>query len=151
MRVVRYGGFAGRPRLPAGRRDQSTDSAAEHYFYMTMSVRERWSVRELRRQIDAALFERYMSVKRDPEKCLPTNAESGDLMPFKDHYILEFLGLDDEHSEKQLRKAILDNLTIANFNHARETSRTRLYYHELFNSPTNDGTCQGFFLDRLCN
>jgi len=41
---------------------------------------------------------------------LPTDAESGDLMPFKDHYILEFLGLDDEHSEKQLRKAILDNL-----------------------------------------
>ena len=88
----------------------ATDSPAAHYFYMTMSVRERWSVRELRRQIDAALFERYTSVKRDPEKCLPTDAESGDLMPFKDHYILEFLGLDDEHSEKQLRKAILDNL-----------------------------------------
>ena len=88
----------------------ATDSPAEHYFYMTMSIRERWSVRELRRQIDAALFERYMSVKRDPEKCLPTDAESGNLMPFKDHYILEFLGLEDEHSEKELRKAILDNL-----------------------------------------
>ncbi len=82
----------------------------ERYFYMTMSVRERWSVRELRRQIDAALFERYVSVKRDPEKCLPAVAEQGDLLPFKDHYILEFLGLEDAHSEKQLRKAILANL-----------------------------------------
>ena len=82
----------------------------ERYFYMAMSVRERWSVRELRRQIDAALFERYVSVKRDPEKCLPTDAEHGDLLPFKDHYILEFLGLEDEHTEKELRKAILGNL-----------------------------------------
>ncbi|HQX49857.1 MAG TPA: PDDEXK nuclease domain-containing protein [Planctomycetaceae bacterium] len=84
--------------------------ATERYFYMTMSARERWSVRELRRQIDAALFERYTSVKHNPEKCLPTDAESGDLMPFKDHYILEFLGLEDEHSEKELRKAILANM-----------------------------------------
>jgi hypothetical protein len=29
---------------------------------------------------------------------------------FKDHYILEFLGLEDEHTERQLRKAILANL-----------------------------------------
>jgi len=86
------------------------DRPDERYFYMAMSVRERWSVRELRRQIDAALFERYVSVKRDPEKCLPADAEHGDLMPFKDHYVLEFLGLEDEHSEKELRKAILGNL-----------------------------------------
>lgn len=83
---------------------------AERFFYMAMSARERWSVRELRRQIDAALFVRYMSVNRDPEKCLPEHADSGELLPFKDHYVLEFLGLEEEHSELQLRKAILDNL-----------------------------------------
>lgn len=88
----------------------AVDDAAERYFYMTMSSRERWSVRELRRQIDSGLFLRYMSVKRDPEKCLSADAETGDLLPFKDHYILEFLGLEDEHSEKELRKAILANL-----------------------------------------
>jgi predicted nuclease of restriction endonuclease-like (RecB) superfamily len=82
----------------------------ERYFYMAMSARERWSVRELRRQIDSALFLRYMSVKRDPEKCLPDDAEAGDLLPFKDHYILEFLGLEDEHTERELRRAILANL-----------------------------------------
>lgn len=77
---------------------------------MAMSARERWSVREVRRQIDADLFTRYVSVKSHPEKCLPAEAESGDLLPFKDHYILEFLGLEDEHSESQLRQAILANL-----------------------------------------
>lgn len=77
---------------------------------MAVSARERWFVRELRRQIDSALFLRYMSVKRDPEKCLPDDAESGDLLPFKDHYVLEFVGLEDEHSERELRKSILAKL-----------------------------------------
>lgn len=89
---------------------QCCQTAEERYFYMQMSVRERWSVRELRRQIDAALYARYMSVKSNPEACLPKVAEHGDLQPFKDHYVLEFLGLAEEHSEKELRKAILGNL-----------------------------------------
>ena len=88
----------------------AVSSPAERYFYMQMSVRERWSVRELRRQIESGLYLRYMSVQSDPEKCLPTDAERGDLLPFKDHYVLEFLGLSDEHSEQELRKAILANL-----------------------------------------
>jgi len=77
---------------------------------MAMSVRERWSVRELRRPIHASLFERYTSVKSEPEKCLPSATESRVLTPFKDHYILEFLGLEDEHTDKELRKAILANM-----------------------------------------
>jgi predicted nuclease of restriction endonuclease-like (RecB) superfamily len=101
------------PRLSWSRHTEvlaGTQDPAERYFYLRMSAAERWSVRELRRQIDADLFTRYVSVKRDPEKCLPDDAETGDLLPFKDHYILEFLGLEDEHSEKELRKAILANL-----------------------------------------
>lgn len=82
----------------------------ERYFYLAMAVRERWSVRELRRQIDSALFLRYVSVKSKPENCLPDDTESGDLLPFKDHYILEFLGLEDEHTERELRQTILANL-----------------------------------------
>lgn len=82
----------------------------EHYFYMAMAVRERWSVRELRRQIDSDLFTRYVSVKRHPEKCLPVQAEQGNLLPFKDHYLLDFLGLEEPYTERQLRKAMLSNL-----------------------------------------
>jgi predicted nuclease of restriction endonuclease-like (RecB) superfamily len=88
----------------------AVDRPAERYFYMAMSVRDRWSVRELRRQIDSDLFTRYVSVKSHPEKCLPEVAEQGDLLPFKDHYVLEFLALTEEHSEQELRKSILTNL-----------------------------------------
>jgi predicted nuclease of restriction endonuclease-like (RecB) superfamily len=86
------------------------DRPDEHYFYLTMAGRERWSVRELRRQIESDLFTRYVSVSLNPEKCLPTDAERGDLLPFKDHYVLDFLGLEESHTERQLRKAMLANL-----------------------------------------
>jgi predicted nuclease of restriction endonuclease-like (RecB) superfamily len=88
----------------------AVDTSAERYFYLKMAVRERWSVRELRRQIDSDLCSRYVSVREHPEECLPDEAEAGDLLPFKDHYVLEFLGLQDEHSEQELRRAILANL-----------------------------------------
>jgi len=62
-----------------------------------------------RRQTGAAFFVRYVSFKRDTEKCLPAVAEQGGLLLFKDHFTLEFLGLENEHSNKELRKAILGN------------------------------------------
>lgn len=83
---------------------------AECYFYMKMSAKERWSVRELRRQIDSVLFARYTGVKDNPERCLPDSPDAGDLLPFRDHYVLEFLGLEEEHTEKELRHAILSKL-----------------------------------------
>jgi len=86
------------------------ESPAERYFYMKMAVRERWSVREIRRQIDSALFARYATVRDEPEKCLPTEFESGALLPFKDRYVLEFLGLEEARTERELRQAILANL-----------------------------------------
>lgn len=39
--------------------------------------------------------------RRDPEKCLPAAAEQGDLLPFKDHYLLDFLGLEESHIWKR--------------------------------------------------
>ena len=88
----------------------ASDRPDERFFYLNMAVQERWSVRELERQIESDLFTRYVSVKSQPEKCLPERAENGDLLPFKDHYILDFLGLEDGHTERQLRKAMLANL-----------------------------------------
>lgn len=82
----------------------------EHYFYMAMAMRERWSVRELKRQLDSGLFTRYISVREHPDKCLPPDAERGELLPFKDHYLLDFLGLEEPYTENQLRKAMLANL-----------------------------------------
>ena len=89
-----------------------TQSDEEKEFYLKMCVKERWSNRELRRQLDSSLYERYMLADK-PEKvtALIPEHESKDMInQFKDEYILEFLDLKKEYSEKELEKAILENL-----------------------------------------
>lgn len=82
-------------------------------FYAEMCCIERWSTRELRRQIDSMLYERT-SLSRKPEtlirKELAALREKGELTPslvFRDPYMLDFLELADTYSEKDLESAIL--------------------------------------------
>jgi len=87
------------------------EDSVEREFYLRMASREGWSVRELKRQIDSDLYTRYaLNVKNHPDKALPATAQKGPLLPFKDNYVLEFLGLGETYSEQQLRKGILANL-----------------------------------------
>jgi len=89
-----------------------TSSEEEKQFYLKMCIKERWSKRELDRQLDSSLFERYMLVDR-PERvtALIPRHESKDLVRhFKDEYVLEFLNLRKEYSEQELEEAILNNL-----------------------------------------
>ncbi len=82
-------------------------------FYAEMCRVERWSVRALRQKIGGMLFERTalsrkpgelakqeLAALRDEDKLTP------DLV-FRDPYFLDFLGLKDTYSEKDLETAIL--------------------------------------------
>lgn len=82
-------------------------SREERHFYMQLCAKERYSSRELARQIDSAYFERCMlsSKKLTPES-VPQSARSSIL----DTYVLEFLDLPSQYSERNLRKAIIENL-----------------------------------------
>jgi predicted nuclease of restriction endonuclease-like (RecB) superfamily len=79
----------------------------EREFYLTLSVKNRYSFRELKRQMDSALFERTMM--SDITNKLITERSEG-LAALRDSYVLEFLDLPDKHKEKDLRKAIVKNL-----------------------------------------
>ena len=75
-------------------------------FYLLMSIKEKWSKSEIRRQIKSASFERTMLSNKliaSTESSLPENL-------FRDPYIFEFLDLPDGHTEKDLEKAITLNL-----------------------------------------
>jgi len=77
-----------------------------------MCIKERWSKREIERQLNSSLFERYMLADK-PEKvtALIKKRESRELAShFKDEYVLEFLDLRGDYSEQELEGAILDNL-----------------------------------------
>ena len=82
-------------------------------FYAEMCRMERWSVRTLRKKIDGMLYERT-AISKKPEKLIEKDLaalrEEDRLTPdlvFRDPYFLEFLGLKDTFSEKDLETAIL--------------------------------------------
>ncbi len=84
----------------------ATKSVEEKVYYLMGCITENWSMRELRRQIQTATYERTMLANKNVSPVttqLPENF-------FKDPYIFEFLGLPDGHSEKDFEKAITLNL-----------------------------------------
>ena len=85
----------------------------EREFYAEMCRIERWSVRTLRERIGSQLYLRS-AVAKKPEgviaKELSHLREGGQMTPdlvFRDPYMLDFLGLPDGYSERDLESAIL--------------------------------------------
>jgi len=82
-------------------------------FYAEMCRVERWSVRTLRKKIDGMLYERTAISKKSEElvkKELSALRKEDILTPdlvFRDPYFLDFLGLKDTFSEKDLESVIL--------------------------------------------
>ena len=87
----------------------STNTEEEKEFYLKTCISEKWTRRELERQIDSSLYERFM-LSRKTDHLVPKTKNKEQLSQLKDEYILDFLGLKDDFSEKDLRKAIIQNL-----------------------------------------
>jgi len=75
-------------------------------FYLTLAASERWSTRQLRREIDGMLFERSAIsgkpdelIKKELTELRQDNTITPDLV-FKSPYFLEFTGLKGMYSEK---------------------------------------------------
>ncbi|WP_298306702.1 PDDEXK nuclease domain-containing protein [Flavobacterium sp.] len=91
------------------------DDEKERSFYEIESEKHNWSVRELKRQYDSALYTR-LALSRDKEGVLKLS-EEGQIIEkpkdiIKDPYILEFLGLPELHnySESELEQEIINKL-----------------------------------------
>ncbi len=91
------------------------DDEKERRFYEIESEKSNWSVRELKRQYDSALFTR-LALSRDKAGILKLS-EKGQIIEkpkdiIKDPYILEFLGLPELHqySESELEEEIINKL-----------------------------------------
>ena len=86
-----------------------TKTIEEKEFYLRLAVKERYSVRELERQIDSGLFERViLSKKKVPSLVTQIHPKAPEV--FKDVYVLDFLNLPEAHSESDLSKGIVSNL-----------------------------------------
>ena len=79
----------------------------ERHFYMLLCIKEKYSARELSRQIDSAYYERYMLSR---EKLLPEPIRGLKENPFLDSYVIEFLDLPSNFREADLRKGLIRNM-----------------------------------------
>ena len=82
-------------------------------FYAELCRIERWSTRTLQERIQSMLYERT-ALSKKPEKLIERELkalrEEDRLAPdlvFRDPYVLDFLGLRDTYSEKDLENALL--------------------------------------------
>lgn len=81
----------------------------EKEFYLKLCAEERYTSRELERQINASVYERFMlstSILSAPLRVLQDDVNK----IFKDTYVLEFLGLPEQHPEGDLQKALIANM-----------------------------------------
>ncbi|KOH46869.1 hypothetical protein NC99_02690 [Sunxiuqinia dokdonensis] len=91
------------------------DNPAERNFYEIEALENNWSLRELQRQFDSALYERLAlsreksEIRKLSEKGLVIEKAQDSL---KDPYVLEFLGLPEEkkYSETELEQKLIDKL-----------------------------------------
>jgi predicted nuclease of restriction endonuclease-like (RecB) superfamily len=85
-------------------------------FYIEISKLEKWSVRTFQARINSMLYERTaiskkpeQTIKKDLNLLNATNQITPDLV-FRDPYFLDFLGLKDTYSEKDLEQSIVAEL-----------------------------------------
>ena len=89
------------------------DDSLQRDFYAEMCRIERWNTRTLKSKIQGMLYERT-AISKKPEKLIEKDLaalrEEDRLTPdlvFRDPYFLDFLGLKDTFSEKDLETSIL--------------------------------------------
>ena len=81
----------------------------EREFYLQLCVKEKYTVKELDRQISSGLFERTMigNTKLSPVM-REIHPDINNVL--KDDYILEFLGLPESHLEGDLQKGLVSKM-----------------------------------------
>lgn len=92
------------------------DDPLKREFYIEMCKLEKWSFRTFRDRVNSMLYERT-AISKKPELTIQNDLEllkseqqlSPDLV-FRDPYFLDFLGLKDAYSEKDLETAIIAEL-----------------------------------------
>ena len=78
----------------------------EREFYLRVTIKERYSYRELERQIDSSLYERYVINQPKLSPVVREIAPKAENV-FRDHYVMEFVGEHNGKPENTLRKTLI--------------------------------------------
>lgn len=116
-------------------------SPEERRFYLALCQQEKYSSRELERQIDAASFERAsLSPPKLSAALRVLQPAEGEV--FKDRYVLEFLGLPEPHNENDLKRALVRHMKAF----VLELGKDFLFVSEEYRLQVGN---QDFFIDLL--
>ena len=82
----------------------------EREFYLRMTRKFGWSRNVLIHQIENQSYEKTLLNQTNFEQTLPVEISSQAKLAVKDEYTFDFLELGDEHSERQLERAVLSKV-----------------------------------------
>lgn len=79
-------------------------------FYLKITKKFGWTKDVLINQLEAGAFERYMANQTSFDKAVPGKYRHQAKLAVKDKYSFDFLELGEEHSERELELALLENV-----------------------------------------
>ena len=82
----------------------------EREFYLRATSRFGWTKAVLQHQIDNQSYAKYLLNQTNFDQTLPPEIKAQAVLAVKDHYTFDFLGLADQHSERELEIALVQNL-----------------------------------------
>ena len=82
----------------------------EREFYLRATARFGWTKAVLQHQIDNQSYAKYLLNQTNFDQTLPPEIKAQAVLAVKDNYTFDFLGLADEHSERELELALVHNL-----------------------------------------
>lgn len=116
-------------------------SQQEREYYLVSSIENKYSFRELDRQINTSRFERTQLAQPKLSTLLRELYPAASQV-FKDNYVLEFLGLPETHSEDDLQKALVAQMK----NVVLELGKDFIFMGEEYRLQVGN---QDFYLDLL--
>lgn len=82
----------------------------EREFYIKMTKKYGWTKDVLINHIENKTYEKYLLNQTNFDKALPEKYINQAKLAVKDEYMFAFLELSEEHSEKELERALVDNI-----------------------------------------
>ena len=82
----------------------------EREFYILSTKKFGWTKNVLIHQIENKTFEKYLLNQTNFEETLPEKIKNQAILAVKDEYIFDFLGIEEEHSERDLEQKLIQNI-----------------------------------------
>lgn len=85
----------------------------EREFYLRATARFGWSKSVLQHQLDNHSYRQYLQGQTNFDAAVPDSIKAQAMLAVKDHYTFDFVGLAEQHSERELEQALVRNLRTA--------------------------------------